>query len=1278
MIDREFGMSDRREPAEIEGVVLRDRVALDGERALYRGTREGYEYTVQLYVGSPAHNDEALRTFRREAALRASIEHPLIPTSFDVGLDAGYPFLIREWVDGRPLSEALDDGPMGEQMALVVGGAVAGALSELHEQGRIHGRLDPGRVLMSESGEIKLVECGLAVSAEDRRSPVPADRADAYTAPEQIAENDRAIDSRADLYALGVLLFELINGQPPVDERDDEIDSPASARPRRLSSRASPELDVVIRHLVAADPAERYQFARQVEADLNGIQAAGASGETDVLDLGTSQDSTDRNFDTVFVGREAEFERLRRAWARTREGEGELVVVQGPPGSGKTRLVEEWFDEHGGEVPVAMVGRSDQGATYPFAPFRDAIEAWLEGLEQRDDAAADRALGAFDEAAGRLGGVLRKVSPRIAEVVDADDDLLIQRDADDVVCNALASLLWNLSERMGGLVLWIDDIQWLDRGSLDVLEVLAEGLADRPMLVVTASRTDPASAEALAEFRRRTEGVDRTPIEVESFRKSDLERFVREELGDDVEQSGLVEQLAIRSGGNPLFVEQDLWALKDAGVLAPEWGTWRVADEALEASETPSDVLDSFMRRVEALDEMTQSVLKTAAVVGDEFDLDVIRELTPSSSPEDVNRAVGRAVAAHLLERTRRDGRYGFPHDRIRDALRSMLRQRGELAELHLRVARYLDSQAPLDETDVYRRAHHYLGADVSAADDERVFEARLAAAEVAAEDYAFERAHEFLGAPDEVVGEIEGRRALDYFRLVGRVAFETSRLDETVEYYRRAVELSDDPVQRARFRTEIARALAYGLHGDRAREEASRAFRELDFELPTDTADTRVGAVVLLLWHWLVGMVLVWTGVREGSVEGRERARQKTLVQLFDVGFHVGYFQRNRLFALQSAVCTVRPAHYLGPSAAYSTGFITYATTMGMLGWEEGVDRYGHPALEAAEAHGGPQSVAKAKQMFSGAKSACGALREAEEISRPLLEDEPEWLDTSSYLLFCLDLTTTYSFRGYDGRNLPLVERALERLDSKDAPFWRVYRALFLATGISSLASLGRFEEAEHRLEEVRRLEGEISTDRALPWEEVWGFVVNYHLQRRDFGPAFERAIRRHDDFGVAPEDSVHHSKYFYLYQAYARLEIASNPDEHGATRPMEELDAAVEQLADAASIPALTCHLRAAEGGRARLRGQTASARQKLRRAESIARDEDVPWATFEAVRQRALLFEELGEDSVAARAARQACEIGAELGRSHQVERLCERFELEGWESGDDGAHRAAPSD
>jgi eukaryotic-like serine/threonine-protein kinase len=785
--------------------VLRQRYRLDtelgrgGMGVVYRATDLDLQRQVAVKllperVSSP----DARERFLREARAAAALNHPNIVAVHDVGEDHGVPFFVMELVEGCSLSQA---GTSDFRRVVEIGSQICDALDHAHTHSIVHRDLKPDNVLVSgarESGTIKLADLGLALPVRDSRLSGAGAivGTPAYMAPEQIL--GEKIDGRADLYALGVLLYEMTTGRLPFIGDDpltivsQHVHAPV-VPPRALRSDLPRALESVIVKLLAKDPGERYATASEVrEALRRTLEAPDSAAEDESAATVAILDALSRG---RLVGRAEELAEARELWRRAREGRGHCLLLSGEPGAGKTRLARELIVQAALDGAVVLSGACyEYEATTPYLPFVEVFRRWVR--DQTEDAKLREVLS---DAAPQLAKLAPEIETRIGPfpsrpALPPHEERLLFFDA---VVQVFAELA-----RRRGLLFYIDDLHWADGSTLWLVGHLLRNLREARVLMVSSYREielDRAHplAKALVDWNRERL---LTRIVLRRFAAEETRELLGALLGEQV-SAEFSDAVHRETEGNPFFVEEVLKSLIEQGAVGRKSGQWtsgEVADLVI-----PQSVKEAIGSRLDRVSPACNEILRAAAVVGKTFSFEEVVAAVGSENEEALLDALDEATAAQLLVAERGDA-FMFTHDKIREVLYEELnpiRRR----RLHRRTAEGLERHRARANVAVETLAHHY----IEAGDYERGLDYAKQAATAAEKIFAFDEAiaaysralecAESLNLEDEQVTLEEA---------IGNASSVSGNQIAAYEHFERALALARDPLQRARLQCEAASAL--------------------------------------------------------------------------------------------------------------------------------------------------------------------------------------------------------------------------------------------------------------------------------------------------------------------------------------------------------------------------------------------------------------------------------------------------------------------------------------
>jgi tetratricopeptide (TPR) repeat protein/tRNA A-37 threonylcarbamoyl transferase component Bud32 len=826
----------------------------------------------------------ARERLRREALAAAALDHPYICKIFEVGDADERTFIVMEYVEGETLQVAARRDLLPVRQIVEIAHELAQALEEAHGRGVVHRDLKPSNVMVTRQGHVKVLDFGLARQPVEPATGTGSDAATrltdsgtrlgtpAYMSPEQVLGG--SLDHRSDMFSLGVLLHELTTGAHPflrADAADTMAailrDPPALGR-RDVSS--VPGLDVILQRMLAKPSSDRVQTMSELRLELEALR------ERVWLATSTSQTTvggaTERSERTPFVGREAEATELKRLLDRMLSGHGDIALVGGEPGIGKTRLARELLRAARQQGCLCLTGHCDEMAgAPPFAPFVETMEEAVRMVPQ----AVRQALGDVAPEIATIVPSLRRSFPDIAPSPELPPDQ--QR---RLVFSAYVDYVRRATQ-MSPIVVLFDDLHWADEPTLQLLGHLAPHVASLRLLVVGTYRD--VELDVKRPFAQTLEGLFRQRLASRITLRRMTESGVQEMLAGlsgSSPPSGLSQAVFKETEGNPFFVEEVYQHLAEEGRLFDGTGAWR-ADLRMGAIDVPEGVRLVIGRRLDRLGEQARKVLTAAAIIGRTFPVDVLQAVVDVSDDE-VLDAVEEAERAQLVapEGSQRTAQYGFVHELIRATLVSELsmprRQR-----VHLKIADALERlrAASLDR-HVSALAHHLYQAG-AAADSQRTGKFLGLAGRRALAAGAFEDA---LDTSEHLMGiELadDDPRFADAFEQRGEALHALRRPDEAVVAWERALAL------RAGYRDDagIVRAAQAIAMSFRSRARISEAIDLVNQALTrlSSTADAERALLHALLAPYLLSVSSVDTAwdYMDQAVAAAERIGDPSLMGL-------------------------------------------------------------------------------------------------------------------------------------------------------------------------------------------------------------------------------------------------------------------------------------------------------------------------------------------------------------------------------------------------------------
>jgi tetratricopeptide (TPR) repeat protein/predicted Ser/Thr protein kinase len=722
-----------------------------GEVFLAEDSRLERRVAVKVLPESIQADHVARERLRREALAAAALDHPFICKVHEIGDANGRLFIVMEYVEGETLHAAARRGPMPIRDVLEIAHELAQALDTAHRRNIIHRDLKPANVMLTPQRHVKVMDFGLAKQLDVSKASASSGNGHgsdagttltdagsrlgtpAYMSPEQILGG--ALDSRSDIFSLGVMLHELAAGAHPF-LKDDPSDTMAAIlrdppRPGPRDVETVGGLSAVINRMLSKACAGRHQTMQEVLTDLEGLRERAWSSSSRGA-VATSAQPAER---TPLVGRQAETAELERALDRMLTGHGSFVLIGGEPGVGKTRLVRELLTKARERGCMALTGHCyEMEGAPPFVPFVEIVEETIRLVPK----AARAAMGEYAPEMSAMVPSLRRTYadiPPLPTDVPADQQRRL-------IFSAVLQYVQRGSQKSPGVLLF-DDLHWADEPTLQLLLHFAPHLSSLRLLIVGTYRD--VELDVHRPFAKTLESLLRqrlaTRIALRRLNESAVQQMLSA-MGGSAAPSGLAKAVFKETEGNPFFVEEVYQHLSEEGKLFDESGAWK-SDLRVGTIEVPEGVRLVIGRRLDRLGDQARKVLTAAAVIGRTFPLDLLEAIVDVSQ-DDVLDAVEEADRAQLVsaDNSTRTARYAFVHELIRTTLAGSLsmprRQR-----LHLRIADAIEKlRASSLESHASVLAHHLYQAGASA-DPQRTGQALALSAARALAAGAFEEAIE-------------------------------------------------------------------------------------------------------------------------------------------------------------------------------------------------------------------------------------------------------------------------------------------------------------------------------------------------------------------------------------------------------------------------------------------------------------------------------------------------------------------------------------------------------
>ena len=685
-----------------------------GELPLYRGSGQGLPPI--LLVAAENASLACLNRLEHEYALRADLDAAWAAHPIEISRHHNRLALLLEDPGGVVLDRLLSQ-PLGITQFLRIGISLVWALRQVHARGLIHKDIKPANVLVDvASGAVWLTGFGIASRLpREHPNPEPPEAIAgtlAYMAPEQTGRMNRSIDSRSDLYSVGITFYQMLTGKLPFSAAD-----PLEWVHRHIAGQPVPPdertlevpraLSLITMKLLAKIAEERYQTAAGLAADLRRCLAEWeVNGRIDPFPLGDRDASDQLLIPERLYGREREIETLLDCFDRVvAHGAPELALVSGYSGIGKSSVVHELHKVLVPSRGLFASGKFDQyKRNIPYATLAQAFQSLVRSLLSQGEAQLGRWRQSCSEALGLNGQLLVNLVPELELIIGEQPPVeeLPPREAKNRFHMVFRRFLSVFARKEHPLALFLDDLQWLDSASLDLLEHLVTHSEVLHLLLVGAYRDNEVgpshplvrTIEAIRQTDARVHEIVLAPLGL-----GDVGRLIADTLHCEPERARPLAQLVQeKTGGNPFFAIQFFTTLAEEELLAFDRAAsaWVWDIDRIDAKDYTDNVVDIVVRKLRRLPLTTQDALKQLACLGNLAETDTLG-IVYEQTEEALHAALWEAVRAGLI--VGQGHYYKFLHDRIQQAAYSLFPEDRRPA-VHLLIGRKLLAGMTADRLD--------------------------------------------------------------------------------------------------------------------------------------------------------------------------------------------------------------------------------------------------------------------------------------------------------------------------------------------------------------------------------------------------------------------------------------------------------------------------------------------------------------------------------------------------------------------------------------------------
>ncbi len=777
-----------------------------------------------------------------EFQMLASLRHPNIISVLDYGFDEKrQPYFTMNLIEGaRPITEVGQDKPLDVKVRLLI--EMLQAIIYLHRRGIVHRDLKPDNALVTSEDQVKVLDFGISVKREQIKEESESDTVSGtfdYIAPE-VLQGQRATEA-ADMYAVGVMAYELFAGQRPFEGRnitkriEDILFTPVNVAALDLSV----EIASILTRLLEKSPNNRYQDAHEVIMALSAAIDQPVPQETAAIRESFLQAAQ-------FVGRDKELKQLVDALDQTTEDHGSTWLIGGESGVGKSRLLDELRTQALVKGCLVLQGQAVVEGGFSYHMWREPLRRLALSTKLNDLDA----------------GTLKQILPGISDLLEREIPDVPELEGQAGQQRLLITIVNMFRQQNQPVVLILEDLHWAG-DSLDVLRQLNSLTSDFSLLIIGSYRDDekPNFARELPEMQH---------IKLDRLTQDGIAELSKSMLGEAGTQPQVLELLNKETEGNVFFLVEVVRALaEEAGWLG------NIGQMSLPRDVFAGGIQQIVQRRLNGVPEDARSLLRTAALAGRQLDLALLRAIDSNIDVENWLTICSNAGVLDVM-----DEQWRFAHNKLRDGVLSVL-DASERQTTHRQIAATLET-VYADAQDEYAGtiSDHYEQAGELA----RAANWHVKAGKHAEATYATDRASVYYRkaldyweqnpdtAPQSIALQLEA------YRGTGEILKDQARYGEATETFtamRGVAEKADNRLAQAWAWRGLAAAQMYQGDFRTASEYLARA------EEIARAADIRLELAKILLLRG-------WCQFSTGDIEGAQALGNQVLALSEEESFSV------------------------------------------------------------------------------------------------------------------------------------------------------------------------------------------------------------------------------------------------------------------------------------------------------------------------------------------------------------------------------------------------------
>ncbi len=840
---------------------------------IYRGHKENENVPVIIkLLKTKCPTPSEIARFTQEYNLLRTLDIQNVIKIYELVKDDDQYAIIEEDFGGISLKDSLRSKELDLKSLLQISAKISGTLGLIHKNNIIHLDIKPDNILINtEKSEVKITDFGISAvlthANDELYNPDVIEGTLSYMSPEQTGRMNRGVDYRTDIYSLGATFYEMLTGDVPFKSKDPmELIHAHIARqplpPHLLNASLPAVLSSIVMKMLSKNPEERYQNCLGVMADIDEcLHQLDQKGSVDDFPIATKDISIRFNIPRSLVDRENERIELMQCFERTCKGLSEMMMVTGPPGIGKSALVNEIYKPIVAKNGYFIFGKYDQFRK--DVPFSAIIQSF-QGLIRQIISESEEKIQAWREklllALGPNGKVIMDVIPELELIIQTQPELPVlgPEEAMNRFNLVFQKFVNVFTTEEHPVALFLDDLQWADQASLKFLENLMTTYETKYLFLLGAYRDNETNdahpltlmLTKISKKGRKIRNITLGPLNVQG-----INMIIMNVLLCDADKSmPLAELISKKTAGNPFFVIQFLKNAYDHHLLQlnPQTG-WEWDIQKIREMQVTENVVQFMAEKISHFPKKTQDILKICACIGNRFDLELL-SVVSGKSIEETLADLTSAIQEDMI--SLHGNIYKFLHDRIQEAAYSMIPEK-EKEAMHYRIGKNVLEKTDTDNLNdkiFYIVDQLNRGIKLVSGEDEEIMLARLnlQAAQKSKKSTAYASSSSYLKTAMGLLPEHGWQSHHELTYSIYREALECEyfnlHFSEAEKIFNIVVQNAKSNIEKSNVHTLMI--ILYTTQGnyEAALKVGIEGMKMLGFDVPEKISDARVGRELLKL----------------------------------------------------------------------------------------------------------------------------------------------------------------------------------------------------------------------------------------------------------------------------------------------------------------------------------------------------------------------------------------------------------------------------------------------